>query len=87
MDRILKWFSMPVGHQMYNIGSEVGRAIKWKNNELRKINFTIKAIELLGLTKSDPKNAVRFEELNFYEYELLDYILGKTFIKTMTKVL
>ena len=79
MDRLLNWFHMPIGNQMYNIGSEVGRAIKWKNkdNEQRKLNFTIKAIELFGLTKMDTKNAKRVEELNFYEQELLDYIIGE----------
>ena len=79
MDRVLSWFQMPIGKQMYNIGSEVGRAIKWKNkdNEQRKLNFTIKAIELFGLTKMDTKNSKRFEELNFYEQELLDYIVGE----------
>jgi hypothetical protein len=79
MDRILKWFSMPIGKQIYNIGSEVNRAIRWKNadNAQRKINFAIKAVELIGLTKMDPKNIKRFDELNFYEQELIDYILGE----------
>ena len=37
MDRDVKWFSMPTSLQISNIGSEVGRAIKYKNkNEFEK---------------------------------------------------
>ena len=79
MDSIINWYNMPIGMQLYNIGSEVGRAIKWKNekNFQRQINFTIKAIELIGLTKMDPKNNKRFSELNFYQEELIDYLCGE----------
>ena len=31
MDRSVRWFAMPVSLQISNIGSEVGRAIKYKN--------------------------------------------------------
>ena len=79
MDSIMNWYSMPIGLQIYNIGSEVNRAIKWKNtaNYQRQLNFAIKAIELIGLTKLDPKNVHRFDELNFYQKELLDYLFGE----------
>jgi len=79
MDRDLNWYAMPIGLQIYNIGSEVSRAIKWKNasNYERQINFAIKAIELIGLTKRDPKNLKRFDELNFYQQELIDYLFGE----------
>ena len=79
MDRDMNWHSMPIGLQIYNIGSEVGRAIRWKNaaNYQRQLNFAIKAIELIGLTKMDPKNIKRFDELNFYQQELIDYLFGE----------
>ena len=79
MDRTIKWYEMSIGKQLYNIGSEVNRAIRWKNanNYLRQLDFTIKAIELIGLTKMDPKNAKRFNELHFYEQELIDYLCGE----------
>ncbi|MDR3295077.1 MAG: hypothetical protein LBT26_04505 [Clostridiales Family XIII bacterium] len=87
MDRVLRWFSMPIGKQMYNIGSEVNRAIKWKNKDdgVKKLNFAIKAIEMLGLTKNDPKNFGRFDELHFYECELIDYILGENIYQNNDK--
>lgn len=31
MDRTLRWFEMGIGEQISNIGSEVNRAIKYKN--------------------------------------------------------
>ena len=76
MDRINRWFKMPIGMQISNIGSEVGRAIRRKNenDEYSKINYAIKAIELIGLTKLDPKNIKRVKELNYCEIELIDYI-------------
>jgi hypothetical protein len=79
MDRDVKWHSLPIGMQIYNIGSEVSRAIRWKNaeNYQRQLNFAIKAIELIGLTKMDPKNVKRFDELNFYQQELIDYLFGE----------
>jgi hypothetical protein len=78
MDRTIKLFEMSIGDQIYNVGSEVARAIKWKNqqNYQRQLNFGIKAIELMGLIKMDPKNTKRFDELNFYEQELIDYLFG-----------
>ena len=79
MDRTLKWFDMSLVDQMVNIGAELNRAIKWKNagNYERKINFSIKTIELLGLTKIDPKHSRRFNEFMFYEQEIMDYLFGE----------
>ena len=34
MDRDVRWFSMPVGMQISNIGSEVNRAIRWKKKTI-----------------------------------------------------
>lgn len=31
MDKEIRWSAMPVGVQLSNVGSEVHRAIKWKN--------------------------------------------------------
>lgn len=44
MDREIKWFSMPIGVQLSNVGSEVHRAIKWKNkgDEQKKAVFAQK---------------------------------------------
>lgn len=54
MDKDIRttWFEMPVSVQISNIGSEVSRAINWKNkgNDKRKIGFCEKAIEYLELS-------------------------------------
>ena len=39
MDRDLRWFQMPIGEQISNIGSEVERAIKYKNKGDHSIPF------------------------------------------------
>ncbi len=78
MDRTVTWFAMPIHEQLANVGSEVGRAISWKNrgNEQRKEGFCKKAIDFLELIKTDPKNKHRIGELNFCIEELRDYFLG-----------
>lgn len=72
------WYAMPVSMQISNIGSEVARAIRWKNknNEDRKIEFCKKAIEFLQLSISDPKNVHRVHEFESCIEELRDYFMG-----------
>ncbi len=80
---------MPVSLQISNIGSEVNRAIRWKNkNDPEKmISFYKKAIELLRLTEKDPKNLHRIHELHFCEEELADYFLGENLYGTTEQML
>lgn len=89
MDRTLTWFTMPVGIQLANVGSEVNRAIQWKKrgNEQRAVNFCNKAIEFLKLIKEDPKNEHRKRELDFCIEELKDYFLGENIWKTTDETL
>ena len=91
MDKDLKatWFEMPVSMQISNIGSEVSRAINWKNkgNEKRKIGFCEKAIEFLQLSIEDPKNSHRIGEFSFCIEELKDYFLGDNIYKTTDEML
>ena len=79
MDRILRWYEMPVNIQMLNVEGEILRAIKYKNerNDDNKINFVIKALEFLSMVKTDPKHKRHYNELNWMQYELLDYFIGK----------
>ncbi len=61
--------------QMANIGSEVERAIKWKNKnniEYSRMAFE-RALELLDFTVSDPKNRKRLRELLRMREILADY--------------
>ncbi|MDE7313667.1 MAG: hypothetical protein K2N87_18925 [Eubacterium sp.] len=89
MDQSVSWFAMPIGMQIANIGSEVHRAIRWKNkgDEQKKIGFCNKAIEFLELIKTDPKNEHRKQELDFCIEELQDYFLGENAYHTTDELL
>lgn len=51
MDQTVSWFAMPIGVQISNVGSEVHRAIRWKNrgDEQKRNSFCPKAIKFLEL--------------------------------------
>lgn len=69
------WNEMTFFEQMANIGSEVERAIKWKNKnniEYSRMAFE-RALELLDFTVSDPKNRKRLRELLRMREILADY--------------
>lgn len=72
-----KWFKLDFLEQMANVGSEVIRAIKWKNKgDLRLSKLAIeRALELLYLTIEDPKNKKlsRLKELTRVYECLVDY--------------
>ena len=91
MDNDIKvtWFAMPVSMQISNIGSEVSRAINWKNkgNEKRKIGCCDKAIEFLQLSIEYPKNAHRVGEFSFCIEELTDYFKGDNIYGTTDEML
>ena len=89
MDREMRWFGMSVKMQLANVGSEVSRAIRWKNKgeEEKKVRFCDKAIDLLQLTKKDPKNACRHGELDFCIEELQDYFKGDNYYQTTDAML
>lgn len=84
MDRALRWFAMGIGEQISNIGSEVNRAIRYKNKdeEDKKVRFYEKAVELLELTCADPKNGYRRGELQAAIEELTDYFIGENMYNT-----
>ncbi|MBI4707325.1 MAG: hypothetical protein HY761_05315 [Candidatus Omnitrophica bacterium] len=70
-----KWFELTFPCQMANIGSEVNRAINWKNKnnlEYSRQAFE-RALELLHLTISDQKNKKRLRELTRVYEVLADY--------------
>ena len=89
MDRDLRWFAMPVSVQISNIGSEVGRAIKSKENQEygKHARFCNKAIELWLLSERDPKNAHRKGEFDCAIEELRDYFLGDNIYGTTSSTL
>ncbi|MDO4960606.1 MAG: hypothetical protein Q4E57_01940 [Eubacteriales bacterium] len=84
-----KWYDMPVSVQISNIGSEVNRAISWKNkgNIDRQKSFCDKAISFLELSISDPKNKHRMGEFTSCIEELADYFKGENVYQTTDEVL
>ena len=70
-----RWNSLSFFEQMANIGSEVERAIKWRekgNAEYGQMAIE-RALELLDLTIADKKNIGRLRELTRLRETLVDY--------------
>ncbi len=61
-----RWESLNLYSQMANIGSEVGRAFKWKKvkDQKRARDAFFRAWELFDATLADEKNAKRLGEIN-----------------------
>ena len=70
-----RWFEMPFLEQMANIGSEIERAINWKNknNKFYSQQAFERGLELLDLTISDSKNIKKLKELTRTREILVDY--------------
>ena len=73
-----RWFEFSFAEQMANIGTDVGRAINWKNkkNQEYSQNAFYRALELLSLTIADSKNKDRLKELTRLYEVLGDYFMG-----------
>lgn len=72
-----RWKKLSFFEQMANIGSEVERAIKWKNKdnaEYSRLAFE-RALELLDLTVADEKNKKRLKEIMRLREALADYFV------------
>ncbi|MFH1542700.1 MAG: hypothetical protein ABIE84_06385 [bacterium] len=72
-----RWNKLTFLEQMANIGSEVERAIKWRqknNNEYCRLAVE-RALELLSLTLADKKNELRLKELCRVQESLVDFFI------------
>lgn len=78
---------MSIGEQISNIGSEVERAIRYKNDQKKSLNFVNKAVELIERSQMDPKNRYRIRELGFCKEELIDYFIGENIYSTTDEAL
>lgn len=70
-----RWNKMSISEQILNIGGEVQRAVDRKERhemDLAK-SYLNKALDWIDLTKNDPKNKNRIEEISIVEDELNDY--------------
>jgi len=70
-----RWKEFTFFEQMANIGSEVERAMKWKNKGRTDYSQRAfeRALELLGLSIDDVKNKSRLKELARLREVLIDY--------------
>jgi hypothetical protein len=73
-----KWFEMTLCEQLGNVGSEVGRAVKWeKRGDIQsRDNALERALDLLYLTISDIRWKDRLKELCRVREILLDTFYG-----------
>lgn len=72
-----RWQKFSLIEQMANIGSEVERAIKWKekgNKEYSEMAF-FRALELIDMAVEDPKNRLRLTEVMRVREVLADYFV------------
>jgi len=70
-----RWEKLSFFEQMANIGSEVERAINWKNKENKKYSELAfeRALELMNLTITDKKNYRHLRELTRVQENFIDY--------------
>ena len=72
------WQQLSFAEQMANIGSEVERAIKWKNkNKLERSQLAFfRSLELMDFTIADKNNIHRLGELCRTREVLVDYFFA-----------
>lgn len=71
-----RWFGMSIVEQMANIGSEVFRAISWRERNAEYSRQALyRALELLDLTVEDRKNVDRLKELLRVRELLVDFLV------------
>jgi len=78
-----RWFELSFFEQMANIGSEVERAILWRDKK-KKYSFMAieRALELLDLTIKDFKNRKKLKELLRLREVLVDYFYSDNKFKS-----
>ena len=83
-----RWFELSLVEQLANIGTDIARAIQWKNRgnlESSQKAFE-RALELLYLTVEDPKNKKRLKELVRTREALIDYFVYDNEYSTNDKI-
>ena len=73
-----RWHSFSLAFQLANVGSEVERALDWRNkgNPQYSQRAFLRGLELLDLTIADPKHRHRLREMTRLREALLDFFLG-----------
>lgn len=69
-----KWVTLSFLEQMAHIGSEVFRALSWKNrNSDNSLKASDRALELLSLTIDDKRHTAKLRELTRLFEVMVDY--------------
>ena len=70
-----RWARLSISEQMANIGSEVGRALNWRNkgNEDQSRKAVIRALDLLDLSLDTVRPFSRLKEFARLREALVDY--------------
>jgi hypothetical protein len=77
-----KWNALSTIEQMANIGSEVSRAINWKEKDTITMQMAVyRALELLTLSIEDKKNTRGLKEILRVRECIADYFLGDNIYK------
>ena len=75
-----RWHELTLAEQLGNIGSEVSRAIRWRDrNKLLAESALVRALELLDLTLSDPRlrgSVARLREIARAREVVVDFLAG-----------
>jgi hypothetical protein len=75
-----RWFAMSLAEQLGNVGSEVGRAIRWRARRPEIAQGALhRALELIDLTLDDPRHRAsvsRLREICRVREVLLDFLVG-----------
>jgi hypothetical protein len=73
-----RWKELSLAEQMANIGSEVGRAIRWRQKGRAELaqRATERALELLDLSLAAGHSYPKLRELARVREAIVDYLLG-----------
>jgi hypothetical protein len=71
-----RWFELSFMEQLANIGSEINRIIKAKNNQLKFDSSVLRALELIDLTIQDKKCKNSIKEILRIREVFCDIIFG-----------
>mgnify|MGYP001592618881 CR=1 FL=1 len=79
-----KWVKMSLAEQMANIGSEVERAINWKNKNNKNYSYLAltRALELIDLTIAYTQSLSRLREFTRMRELLVEYFIGPNIYKS-----
>lgn len=74
-----RWSKLSRVEQMANVGSEIHRALKWKqgNNQPYAVMANARALELFDLTLDDTRHGAGLKEIARARELWLDFFLGE----------